>query len=287
MPESVFSAFSAFSAFSFYLILLLLCHFIGDYYLQTNKMAQMKESNIQYTILHSILYAVPFAVLLLGLMFLKLFSLPAAGIIIAAVILHAVVDLSKCVFEKSKSAEFENSAHFKRNIYAADQILHLFVIVIASFLLSEITVSNLIVSNLAVSNMTASNTAVFDGISPELYVFLKYLLFIIIIAKPINISFKKIFEKYQPTQTTDKNCVDPDSVSGAGATIGTLERLLAGIFIGIGQFAAIGLVLTAKSIVRYDQISKCKPFAEYFLIGTLYSILATLIVYYVIFDFLA
>ena len=33
----------------------------------------------------------------------------------------------------------------------------------------------------------------------------------------------------------------------------------------------IGLVLTAKSIARYDRISKDKDFAEYYLLGTLLS----------------
>ena len=37
------------------------------------------------------------------------------------------------------------------------------------------------------------------------------------------------------------------------------------------QISAVGLVLTAKSIARYDRISKDQEFAEYYLLGTLLS----------------
>ncbi|WP_316560223.1 DUF3307 domain-containing protein [Methanimicrococcus stummii] len=247
--------------------MLLLCHFIGDYYLQTNKMARIKENNIRNTIIHSILYAVPFIFFLLGLEFSGSLNLMTTGIVIGVVLLHAVIDLIKCVCEKKLNVkQFENESDIKRTGYIADQILHLIVVVTASFLLS--------------------GSAVFE-ISSGAYMLLKCLLFIVIISKPVNISFKKIFEKYQPTQKSNENLESIDSISGAGAIIGTLERLVMGIFIGIGQFAALGLVVAAKSIARYDQISKNKLFAEYFLIGTLYSVLAVLVVYYIIFVVLA
>lgn len=39
----------------------------------------------------------------------------------------------------------------------------------------------------------------------------------------------------------------------------------------IGEYSAIGLVLTAKSIARYDKIAHEPEFAEYYLLGTLLS----------------
>ena len=41
--------------------------------------------------------------------------------------------------------------------------------------------------------------------------------------------------------------------------------------IAMNQYAALGLVLTAKSIARYDKIAKDEKFAEYYLLGTLLS----------------
>ncbi len=253
-------------SFSFYLIMLLLCHFIGDYYLQTDRMAQSKENSIRNTLLHSIFYAVPFFFFLFGLVFLDSLNLSTVGIILFVVVSHAVIDLIKCLFEQ-KTDQKASKAESKRIIYLTDQFLHLTVIIAGVFFISE------------------SGGAV--RLSPEVYMFFKCVLFAVIIAKPVNISFKKIFEKYQPVLKTNENEDDTGSITGAGATIGILERFLMGILIGIGQYAALGLVVAAKSIARYDQISKNKTFAEYFLIGTLYSVLATLVVYFILFVFLA
>jgi hypothetical protein len=49
------------------------------------------------------------------------------------------------------------------------------------------------------------------------------------------------------------------------------------LLLGMGQYAAIALVLTAKSIARYDML-KDKVFAEYYLLGTLLSTLLVLTV---------
>jgi hypothetical protein len=43
------------------------------------------------------------------------------------------------------------------------------------------------------------------------------------------------------------------------------------------QYAAIGLIFTAKSITRYDKIAKDPAFAEYYLVGTLFSLLISII----------
>ena len=57
-----------------------------------------------------------------------------------------------------------------------------------------------------------------------------------------------------------------DTIPGAGATIGLLERIVMSICIIFNQFASIGLVFTAKSIARYNKISESPTFAEYYLI---------------------
>lgn len=94
-----------------------------------------------------------------------------------------------------------------------------------------------------------------------------------IITKPINIIFKLYFERYRV------ELEDTSSISGAGAMVGNLERLIIGIFLILGQYAAIALVFTAKSIARYDMISKNQGFAEYYLIGSLFSMISVLVTY--------
>ncbi len=66
---------------------------------------------------------------------------------------------------------------------------------------------------------------------------------------------------------------DAQGKHGAGALIGVLERALILTFVLLHQYTAIGLVLTAKSIARYKELED-RNFAEYYLIGTLGSLLA-------------
>ena len=61
-------------------------------------------------------------------------------------------------------------------------------------------------------------------------------------------------------------------LQNAGLYIGWLERTVILIAMALHSPAAIGLVLTAKSIVRYQELGRSARFVEYFLIGTLLSI---------------
>jgi hypothetical protein len=60
-----------------------------------------------------------------------------------------------------------------------------------------------------------------------------------------------------------------------GRTIGALERALAMTLVVLGQFGALGLVVAAKSLARFKALED-REFAEYFLIGTLASLLLAL-----------
>ncbi|MGE5557384.1 MAG: hypothetical protein ACM3WV_02090 [Bacillota bacterium] len=62
----------------------------------------------------------------------------------------------------------------------------------------------------------------------------------------------------------------------AGRVIGILERWLIVIFILLKQYGMIGFVLTAKSIARFKKFEEPR-FAEYYLMGTLYSTLLALL----------
>lgn len=70
----------------------------------------------------------------------------------------------------------------------------------------------------------------------------------------------------------------PDATTlRAGRTIGILERWIVLLLTVIGQFGLIGLVITAKSIARFRRLEHDPEFAEYYLLGTLYSILMALL----------
>jgi hypothetical protein len=70
---------------------------------------------------------------------------------------------------------------------------------------------------------------------------------------------------------------DEDRTAGAidiarGRTIGALERALTLTFVLLGEYAAIGWIIAAKSLARFKALED-REFAEYFLIGTLASFL--------------
>ncbi|HQJ33055.1 MAG TPA: hypothetical protein PLO13_06820 [Anaerolineaceae bacterium] len=138
-----------------------------------------------------------------------------------------------------------------------------------------------------------------------------WLTLLLLIWKPGNISLDILFEKYssaakeenrrldqkasqeqqsveltdnnQPSDQQKNNQADSSEVEGAGAWVGTFERIIMVLFASLGQYAAMGLLIAAKSMARYDKISKSSAFAEYYLIGTLYSVLFALVAYLFVF----
>ena len=76
-----------------------------------------------------------------------------------------------------------------------------------------------------------------------------------------------------------------DDEKHKGAVIGILERIIIAVLLFAGQYAAIGLVLTAKSVARYEKL-KDKEFAETYLLGTLLSTLLVVGAYLVLFKLL-
>ncbi len=70
---------------------------------------------------------------------------------------------------------------------------------------------------------------------------------------------------------------DEDRNTGAvdvarGRAIGVLERALTLTFVLLGQYGAAGLVVAAKSLARFKPLED-REFAEYFLVGTLASLM--------------
>jgi hypothetical protein len=60
--------------------------------------------------------------------------------------------------------------------------------------------------------------------------------------------------------------------TGAGARVGSLERVLVFLLILVGQWGVIGFVIAAKSIARFKELED-KAFTDYYLAGTFTSIL--------------
>lgn len=226
-------------------IVLLISHVLGDFQFQTEEMANVKTKSLPVLARHLGVQALLLAVL--PTLLFDWSSLSEVWLLSLLVWLtHCVVDIAKFYLKRWKDLRDEV-------VYIIDQLTHLTVIV----LLSEYVFN----PNLSLSFVSID--------------ILKWGLLFLVITKPANVTFKIVFQKYQFKTKTP-------TIPGAGATIGNLERVLSAIFLAMNQMTAIGFIYTAKSIARFKEIEENKGFAEYYLIGTLFSILYVVAVYYII-----
>ena len=237
-----FMGFSEFFMQNPILVLTLLAHVLADFQLQSQKMADLKSWRMNFLIRH-------LGIVLLPLLFLGLI-LPKYLLFFSLVWLsHALID-----FLKYRLHSLIVRRHAQKSAFLLDQLLHLMSIFALYFLLGQQQVS-------APHWLSAH------------YLMLQALFFFALTGKPVNILFKLFFSKYQAGEDSG------ETIAGAGAMIGILERLIMGLSLIFGQFTAIGLVFTAKSIARYNKISESQSFAEYYLIGSLFSMISVLLTY--------
>lgn len=65
---------------------------------------------------------------------------------------------------------------------------------------------------------------------------------------------------------------DAESLANAGKWIGVIERLIVFVLVLQSQYSAIGLLVTAKGIIRFNEKDRPEVKTEYLVIGTLLSI---------------
>lgn len=231
-----------------YALFLFSIHILGDFYFQSERQAQQKKQSYTKVLQHCLFYgfaAVPFCLLSLG-----------SKRIIASVLLvssHFLIDSCKYLLKK----EVKES-----KVFIVDQLFHLLSVLIISYFFHE--------SSVCVHPSVLAFLSVFTD-SPLLL--LSWMGMALLIGKPVNVLIKQTLSSYRP------QALNQEERGGAGALIGTLERLLMLIFLNLGQYGAIAWVLTAKSIARYSKIAEEKDFAEYYLSGTLLSMVLVLVIF--------
>jgi len=237
----------------FVFLLLLFGHVVGDFYLQTNRMAEKKNECWGWFVGHGAIYTMCMAIILFlgvapekNLLWMFLF---VAGT-------HIAIDLVKRCLKSQKQMKQIMRRMMKR-IFILDQLAHLLSLGIAWFVWG----SNLLMS----------------GWAMELSVFISrkhlvMLLGLLIVLRPIGLLIKygDIWDLSKKGKTASK------SQKGAGEMIGYLERIIIFFMLVYGQFAAISFVIAAKSVMRFPEISRQNKrkgaLAEYYLIGTLLSV---------------
>jgi hypothetical protein len=76
----------------------------------------------------------------------------------------------------------------------------------------------------------------------------------------------------QATKKWRNQLPDATSLASAGKWIGFFERVIIFVLVLNGQYEAIGLLIAAKSIIRFSDNDRTEIKTEYLLIGTLISI---------------
>lgn len=249
------------------LLILLISHIIGDFYLQNNKLAQLKDRQYSGVVIHSVLYCIPF--ILMSFFtdgFINYFKIS-----LLACLSHFIIDSCKYYAIKSYKIyanrnynnivlktvlDYIKDINRQRLIYIVDQGIHILIIILLCYVFKDIYLSYYL-----------SSSRIF-----------RWTLIMLCIYRPANITFYKLFAEFKPVCDITSNSRNKK----AGSIIGLLERVLIVVFLYLGQYSSVGLTLTAKSIARYNMISENKEFAEYYLIGTLYSVIISLILFLLI-----
>jgi hypothetical protein len=216
---------------------LILAHFIGDFVLQPGHWVEKKLQNkwkSKYLYWH---IGVHLLTLLLILQFQHL------GAVAIIVISHFIIDVGKLSLTNEKNYRW---------LFVVDQILHLLVIVAMIYWISPFEVD--------LSTLFGEKT-------------LLLITFLVFVTYVCGIFMRMLLAPYIDEIAKDDESTEGGSLKNAGTYIGMLERLFVFGFILIQQWAAIGLLIAAKSVFRFGDLNKGKnrKLTEYVLIGTLLS----------------
>lgn len=233
------------------LILLIAGHVFGDFLLQTEWMAGRKERHWGAMFAHVALVFVAHCVVLWPF---------ASGRLIAAMLGLSVLHLLFDVVRSRALGKWGASLA----AFFTDQTLHLVAVFAVWRLLLEWTGASASAWSPSVPWLTwyARGAAVAAA-----YVFN---------AKGATRIVRGMLERFPKAVPSEAS--DAGDEYEMGRTIGNLERYLILTLVLFGQWVALGFIIAAKSIARFPELTapRHKDFAEYYLIGTLTSVLVAL-----------
>ena len=239
--------------------LMLLSHTLGDYYFQPQAMAKLKSRSTWYVLIHAGVYA--------AVMFLSVLLYPCRAYfnaVIIAAATHAMIDVIKQLILNHYAKLSILTVRQDRLAYLIDQVLHMTIILACAFLTKA---------------WEGGNSAALTALSEELpvvigidgYALLSIVCALLAVMKPANVFIQKVLVTEKPNDETRTRL-------RYGGRIGSLERIVSVAMMYLGQYAAIALVFTAKSVVRFKDFEN-RDFAEYYLYGTLMSVVTAVAVF--------
>lgn len=226
------------------LLQLILAHILTDFVFQPNSWVRHKKAHgasSGYLYLHSAIAGI------LTYLLLQQWALWYVPVIIT--ITHFFIDLWKLQQKRDNL-----------KIFLLDQLFHLVVILLVWLFLAGKIVEVVPFANVLLNSV------------PFLVVISAY----VIVIFPVGYIIGKATRRWQDEI---QNIDDRPGLQDAGFYIGIFERVLVLTFIFTANFSAIGFLIAAKSILRFNDKTElgARKQTEYVLIGTLMSFAITII----------
>lgn len=245
-------------------------HTIGDFVLQTRRMA-LGKGQPRWLLAHASTVTAAHVACLL-----PVWSGPVIVAALGIGVLHGLVDFAKTRLvhtrvrvraERSREAAGKQGVAEPRRLreaareqwaaeppqfwpFAVDQLIHLLILLGAALLLSRLPL-----------HPWFPELAALSGSAYIAWFLAAY-------AFNVNGSsslVRAVLRRFTPPEAAD------GEQPGAGRVIGVLERLITLTLVLLDQWGALGFVLAAKSIARFKDLDQ-RLSAEYYLIGTLMSL---------------
>ena len=229
----------------------LIAHIVADFFAQPASISLNKQEKGAAS-WHLYIHLLTVFVASMLMTFIVQFILYAAAIMIV----HILIDLLKSYIERGvKRKEAMGKAfHSDYLLFFTDQLLHTVVIIVAVALYWN---GNRLIP-LYLDLFTINQLLIFTGF--------------LLCMKPANVMIRICLDSLQLFDRVDKE----NDLHRAGRWIGTIERIMAMVLVMLQQYTAIGFIIAAKSILRYNESKTGKT--EYVLIGTLLSFSFALII---------
>lgn len=245
------------------LIKLVIAHIIADFLLQTD--SDVKDKYEHKLKSKSLWLHIFYVGILTSFALIGRFDWLVLGII---TISHLLIDYIKIVLDGRYAENKNKFSSFW--LFTADQAMHLLVILCCWLYMVD-------------GFETAAKQISYFGTA---YPFMLILLGYFIVTGPVTYAIKFLTSAWND-EVADSN----NSLNNAGKWIGILERIIILTLVYVDQFAAIGFLITAKSILRLidkpefpentknpnDKIFSTRKHTEYVLIGTFLSIASAII----------
>jgi len=216
------------------LIKLIAAHFLSDFFFQPKKWVEERNRN-HYASWPLYVHG---AVTALTILILCGTSLWLVALIIG--IGHIVIDGGKSYLPQNTG------------LFLGDQLLHLLIILISWVIFTGVRFDYQVVLQFLDDR---NGWLIFTGM--------------IVVTFPSGKLIEFITAKWRAELVHHGN--NEKALAKAGMWIGILERALVFVLVLIGKYEVIGLLITAKSLLRFNEKDRPEAKTEYLLIGTLIS----------------